>query len=110
MHVETVRDEDMSLKQCEHGLFSHYNCKRIPPMSVEDLIESLSNIPKGDVDGKLRVLIAILELQAREIAELKQIAEDHELWTDEQEGERVQAILEDAQLRRQDEARERARK
>ncbi len=70
MHVETVRDESMTMKQCKHGLFSHYNCKRIKPMTVEDLIESLSNIPKGDVDGKIRVLVAILKLQAKEIEEL----------------------------------------
>jgi hypothetical protein len=68
------------LKQCEHGLFSHYNCKRIPPMSVEDLIESLSNIPASDTEGRLNVLIDIITLQAKEIAELAQIAEEGPEW------------------------------
>jgi len=47
---------------------------------VEDLIESLSNIPASDWEGRFQVLLDIIALQAKEIAELKQIAEEGPEW------------------------------
>ena len=38
---------------------------------VANLLASMDNLPDRDVDGKLRVLIQILEEQQREIEELK---------------------------------------
>jgi len=39
---------------------------------VANLLASMSNLPKGDFDGKIMVLLEIIELQQKQIQDLEQ--------------------------------------
>ena len=39
---------------------------------VANLLASMSNLPKGDFDGKIGVLLEIIELQQKQIQDLEQ--------------------------------------
>jgi hypothetical protein len=39
---------------------------------VSNLLASMSNLPKSDFDGKIRVLLLIIELQQKQIQDLEQ--------------------------------------
>jgi hypothetical protein len=45
---------------------------------VANLLASLDNLPNGDVDGKIEVLVEIVELQQKEIEDLQEQLDEHE--------------------------------
>jgi hypothetical protein len=45
---------------------------------VANLLASLDNLPSGDVDGKIEVLVEIVELQQKEIEDLQGQLDEHE--------------------------------
>jgi hypothetical protein len=45
---------------------------------VANLLASLDNLPSGDVDGKIEVLVEIVELQQKQIEDLQGQLDEHE--------------------------------
>ena len=45
---------------------------------VADLLASLDNLPSGDVNGKIEVLVEIVELQQKQIEDLQAQLDEHE--------------------------------
>ena len=45
---------------------------------VANLLASLNNLPSGDVDGKIEVLLQIVELQQKQIEDLQGQLDEHE--------------------------------
>jgi flagellar biosynthesis chaperone FliJ len=44
---------------------------------VANLLASLDNLPSGDVDGKIEVLVEIVELQQKQIEDLQSQIDQH---------------------------------
>jgi len=45
---------------------------------VANLLASLDNLPSGDMNGKIEVLVEIVELQQKEIEDLQEQLDGHE--------------------------------
>jgi len=45
---------------------------------VANLLASLDNLPSGDVNGKIEVLVEIVELQQKQIEDLQAQLDEHE--------------------------------
>jgi len=45
---------------------------------VANLLASLDNLPSGDVNGKIEVLVEIVELQQKQIEDLQGQLDEHE--------------------------------
>jgi len=45
---------------------------------VANLLASMDNLPSGDVNGKIEVLVEIVELQQKEIEDLQGQLDEHE--------------------------------
>ena len=45
---------------------------------VANLLVSMSNLPKGDFDGKIAVLLEIIGLQEKQIQDLQEQLDQHE--------------------------------
>jgi len=45
---------------------------------VANLLASLDNLPSGDVDGKIEVLVEIVKLQQKQIEDLQGQLDEHE--------------------------------
>jgi len=44
---------------------------------VANLLASLDNLPSGDVNGKIEVLVEIVELQQKQIEDLQEQLDEH---------------------------------
>jgi hypothetical protein len=45
---------------------------------VANLLASMDNLPSGDVNGKIEVLVEIVELQQKQIEDLQEQLDEHE--------------------------------